>query len=307
MESAWPIPHAYHDIVADEPGSEQWFAGLRRTAAECAERWGLTQDGPATHGWTSMVWPARDHGGRRLVLKVSPPLPHASDEAAALSAFAATGSTAGPHMIMPVDADPDRRAVLLPRLDAARSLEDHPDVDEAVGVIAELLVRIASVPAIPGLQGLSDELDTMFERIGGPGPLPDVITDRARGRLRELRTALPTLELHTLHADLHFSNVLHTLPDDPPAWVGIDPLPIAGITAWEAVPMLRNRWADARATGDPDRALRRRVDQVCAATGDDAALVRACAQVCAVAALYDLLPSRPEHLHTPAYQAMARW
>ena len=306
-EPAWPIPRSYRDAAADEPGSAEWLPALRSTAIDCAERWGLVPDGPALHGWTSMVWPVRDHDGRRLMLKVSPPMPYVSDEAAALHAFAATARPTGPHMITPVQADPALRAVLLPRLDASRSLQDHPDIDEAVEVIAALLGQIASVPALPGLTPLGAELDQMAERISLPGPLPVGITDRARARIRELRTILPTLPQRTLHGDLHFLNVLHTESGDPPCWIGIDPLPLSGITAWEAVPMLRNRWADALANGDPDRALRRRVDQVCAATGDDAELVRACAQIASVSTLFALLPARPDHLHAPAYRVMADW
>ena len=84
-------------------------------------------------------------------------------------------------------------------------------------------------------------------------------------------------------------------------------MPITGIGEWEPVPLLRNRWADLAATGDPDRALRHRVDQICAVTGYDPALVRVCAQLIAVFNLYKLLPHRRDHQHAPPYLIMADW
>lgn len=85
----------------------------------------------------------------------------------------------------------------------------------------------------------------------------------------------------------------------------LDPAPLAGLVEWEVTPLLRNRWADAAATGDPDRALRRRVEQVCEVTGGSRQLVRACAQVQAVAALSWPLPTN--HIHYRAYTVMAGW
>ena len=57
--------------------------------------------------------------------------------------------------------------------------------------------------------------------------------------------------LKVVHGDLHYENVLHALPGQPPRWVAIDPLPVAGYPEWEVAPVIRNRWDDAAATGDP--------------------------------------------------------
>lgn len=85
-----------------------------------------------------------------------------------------------------------------------------------------------------------------------------------------------------------------------------DCVALNGIIEWEPVPLLRNRWDDAASTGDPDRALRRRVDQICEATGADRGLVRSCAQIQAVAALTGWKMA-PDHLHHRPYAVMARW
>ncbi|WP_161606104.1 aminoglycoside phosphotransferase family protein [Microlunatus speluncae] len=307
--SPWEIPLAYQEAAADEPGSDRWLPELRRTAAWCAERWGVVPDGPARHGWTSMAWPVIDRGGARFVLKVSPPVRYLDAEAAALQAWSGDRQpgSSRPTMIIPAAAEPERQAILLPRLDPERSLEDHPDAEEAVGIIAEILAAITRTPPLPGAVTLLDELDQIETRISADGPVPADQLDRARSRLTELRAHLTDADQGLLHNDLHFSNVLHARPDADPAWFGIDPLPITGIGEWEPIPLLRNRWADAAATGDPDRALRRRVDQVCAVTGYDPELVRSCAQLVAVFNLYGLLPHRRDHLHAPPYLMIADW
>ncbi|HLT62119.1 MAG TPA: aminoglycoside phosphotransferase family protein, partial [Microlunatus sp.] len=304
-QGPWEIPAAYREAAADEPGSDEWLPELRRTAAYCAERWGVVPDGPAMHGWTSMVWPVADRAGRRFALKAAPPVRHLDAEPVALARWPRPAT--GPRMIVPAEADPERRVVLLPRLDPDRSLETHPDTAEAVEVIADLLAGIAGTPAPPGMITLNDELALIDRRLAGDVPVPADQVRRARARVAELRELLAGSELSLLHNDLHFGNVLYARPGDPPGWFGIDPLPIAGIGAWEPIPMLRNRWADAAATGDPDRALRSRVDRVCSATGDDPELVRNCAQVVAVFNLCRLLPHRRDHLHARPYLVMADW
>ena len=47
--------------------------------------------------------------------------------------------------------------------------------------------------------------------------------------------------LTVAHGDLHYENVLHALPGQPPRWVAIDPLPVAGTR--------NGRWPRSSATG----------------------------------------------------------
>lgn len=304
----WEIPPQFRETVANMPGSADWLPSLRDTAARYAECWGVGPDGPAMYGWTSMAWPVIDATGRRYVLKVTPPVSWIGGEAAALSAWARNDHRTGvPRMIIPAAVAPDDRVILLPRLDPSRSLEDHPDTDEAIDIIAQILVGIAGTPPAPGALTLVDELDRIEEGFSVDGPVPADQVDRARRRLVDLRSHLTTTPQSLLHNDLHFSNVLRSRSEDEPAWFGIDPLPVIGIGEWEPIPMLRNRWPAAAASGDPDRSLRRRVDQVCEVTGYDPELVRCCAQIVAVANLHWLLPDRRDHLHAPAYLLMAGW
>lgn len=304
----WEIPAPYREQVAAMPGSADWLPELRALAGRYAEQWAVRPDGPAMYGWTSLAWPVVDAAGRRSVLKVTPPVSWIEGEAAALSAWARQDQRAGePRMITPLAVSAADRVVLLPRLDPGRSLEDHPDVDEAIDIIGRILVGIADTPPVAGPSTVTEELDRIEDGLADDGPVPAGQLDRARRRIAELRDHLATTPQSLLHNDLHFSNVLHTLPGDDPGWFGIDPFPTIGVGAWEPAPMLRNRWSAAAATGDPDRSLRRRVDQLCAITGYDPELVRSCAQIVAVSNLHWILPDRLDHLHAPPYLIMAGW
>lgn len=303
--SDWPVPQGFRDR-ADTPERARWLEGLPGVAAELAGRWGLTRDGAPMSGFLSTVWPVRDAAGRRLVLKVGWREPGTDGEVAALRA--------APHgaMVELVADDADLGALLLQRLDPAHSLEDHPDVDEACGVIGDLVARVSSVPAPRGVRPMAEEVEritaSIEEHRAGSGWLPTAVVDRAVATLADLHAELDGREgLPLVHGDCHFLNVLHTLPGEPPAWVAIDPLPVAGRPEWEVVAPLRNRWADALATGDPDRALRRRVDVLCEPAGMDRRLARAVAQAAAVDNLLWLLPRDPEHMFVAPYGVIAHW
>jgi streptomycin 6-kinase len=307
---SWPIPDSYRDHAGDLPDSAEWLPGLSVTAARLAADWEVEPDGPATHGWVSMVWPVRDNAGRRYVLKVSPPLSWSSDEPRCLQAWAEhTDPEAEVRMVPPARASVPDRAVLLPRLDADRPLQRHPDIVEANAIIGGLLAGISEVIAPPGMPTLAEELAMTREQLDPAGPVPAHHVERARSTVDDLLAELARhgAPLSLLHRDLHYLNVLHTLPDEPAAWVGIDPLPLAGLREWELTPMLRNRWDDAAATGDPDRALRRRVDQVAEIAGLDPFLVRRCSQIVAAEALQRLLPDRTDHLFAAPYSIMVGW
>lgn len=306
MTSAWRVPETYRTHLRGWDGRQRWLSTLGRTAAECAKAWAVTPDGPPMHGWTSMVWPVTDVDGRPFVLKVSPPWPDTAGEAAALTTWAQRRRE--PHrMIVPERVDLDRRTMLLPRLDHARSLEDHPDIDEAVMIIAEVLASISGIAAPAGIPRVADQLVEIEDRLDqSTGMIPHLI-DRARARLAELSTWLsgPNASQSLLHNDCHFLNVLRDPREGEPEWTGIDPLPVAGPPEWELIPLLRNRWAAAVATGRPERALLRRVDVVSEIVGLDRDLVRTCAQI---AAVFNLVgPLDPDHLHYPPYAVMATW
>ena len=214
-------------------------------------------------GFLGIVWPVRDTGDRRLVLKVHSPAPrHRRRARVALEA------ARGPALVELVRADPTANALLLERLDPKQTLDDV-DVDEACGVIGDLVAHISSHDAPPGAgngrrarpharldPGPADDL-----RGAVPRPFVDRALDALAGLAADLQASVGPLPL--VHADCHYVNVLHTLPGEPPRWVAIGPLPMAGYPELEVIAAVRNRWSDAAATGDAEAALRRRCDIIC--------------------------------------------
>ena len=113
-----------------------------------------------------------------------------------------------------------------------------------------------------------------------------------------------------VHGDLHFCNVLHTRSGGPdPGWRVIDPLPSLGPAELDVIAPMRNRWQDAVATGDPERALRRRLDQLVEVAGLDLALARSLCQAVAVDNVSWILLEKPvkQDRFLDPYRVMATW
>lgn len=107
-----------------------------------------------------------------------------------------------------------------------------------------------------------------------PRPRAERALDTASDLGASLRAATGPMPL--VHGDCHYLNVLHTLPEEPAGWVAINPLPAAGYPEWQLAAPLRNRWADAAASDDPERAQRRRFDILSERAGLDRDLGRGC-------------------------------
>lgn len=204
-------------------------------------------------GFLGVVWPVRDGAGRPLVLKIHSGYWGADGEGLALDV------ARGPALVELVQYEPAANALLLERLDHERRLAGLADVDAACGVIGDLVAQISSHHAPPGMRLMADELErirgTILEKLETaadalPRPLVDRALDTLAGLSAELRSASGPLPL--VHGDCHYENVLHTLSVEPPRWVAIDPLPMAGYPELEVVAALRGRWADAAATDNPE-------------------------------------------------------
>lgn len=241
-----------------------WIAGLPGMAASYVDRWQLALDGPVASGAVALIIPVARHDGSRAVLKLQPVDDETGGEPAALKAWAGRGA------VRLLEHDPASGAMLLERLDASRDLSAMEDDLAAAQIIAELLVRLNSVPAPEGLRNLSDvAAATLAETpeairlakdpeerrllINCAARFQDLITDRIDNRL--------------LHWDLHYFNTLSTL--DGGEWKAIDPKPLSGDTGFELLPALWNRWDDLVRTGYVSRALLRRFDLMTEVLGLD--------------------------------------
>ena len=244
-----------HEKYSGEEG-RAWIAQLPTLAAGYLDRWELATDGPVTSGAVALIIPVACRDGSEAVLKLQPVDDETGGEPAALQAWAGQGA------VRLLEHDPSSGAMLLERLDASRDLSTMPDDFAAAKIIAELLVRLNSVPAPPGMRRLSDVAAATLAGTPEAIRLAEDSDERqllinCAARFEELIT--DSLDNRLLHWDLHYFNTLSTL-DPERRWKAIDPKPLSGDSGFELLPALWNRWDDLVVTGDLPAALLRRFD-----------------------------------------------
>ncbi|GAA3626359.1 aminoglycoside phosphotransferase family protein [Microlunatus ginsengisoli] len=197
-----------------------WLDRLPALVEEQCRRWSLEPDGSLRHGSNALVVPVR-RGREPLVLRLTPAGPEVSQTVAALRFWAGRGT------VLLLDADPDRGALLLERLDAERSLAALP-VARAMPVIGRLVRRLAAPVTDPAVRSTGEV--AVEEAAGWPRrwsalgePVPARLLDSA------LRAAEAVVEPHTpdaaVDADLHFEQVLGGIRE---SWLVVDPVLLRG-------------------------------------------------------------------------------
>jgi streptomycin 6-kinase len=249
------------DGAVGGPSGADWSARLPRLLAEVLDEWALEPLGPGATGWTAVVVPVR-RDGELLALKLVWPHIEARDEPLVLRHWDGRGAA------RLVAADPGRGVLLLEALDSSRDLRPV-DIDMACGVAGQLLRRL-NVPAPHGLRPLSTfARDQLAKLEKADGVLPRRMLERTAALVHDL-TADPACDLTLVHTDLHYENVLASLPGSGrPDWLAIDPHAMAGHPGFEVQPLLRNR-TDELGKGSAFRYLvRRRLEICCEAAGID--------------------------------------
>jgi streptomycin 6-kinase len=292
-----PIPPDLSRRYSTTASGRDWLASLPRLIHGCLDQWHLALDVEPDrlpwHGHGAIVVPVRRraaNGGtpEPAVLKVAYPHDEATVERHALTLWAGDGA------VRLLAADAEAGALLLERLDAARSLQDLP-VEAAVPVWGELARRLSLVPdgrpewreighVAARAEQWSDELPESWEQLGRPFPrwlleaaLEVCQTRGAVGR----RSGKDVL----VHADLHFLNVL-ARPVEPgragmaggadavaAGYAAIDPQPMIGEAEFAVAPLLWNRIPEL-SRADPERGLLERCRDFSAAAGLDAEAAR---------------------------------
>ncbi|MFF2196745.1 aminoglycoside phosphotransferase family protein [Streptomyces sp. NPDC058157] len=252
-----------------EEGLEAWTAALPALAGDLMDRWTLRPDGPPAHGAVALVLPVLRADGSPAVLKLQPVDEETRDEPLALRVWGER------HAAGLLDTAPDRGAMLLERLDAARSLSAVPDATMALTLLSGLLARLSAVAAPAGMRRLADVAGAMLDRV--PTYSRSLADASERRLLASCAAAMGELlgepGDRLLHWDLHYDNVLAPLASSRTsrrsAWLAIDPKPLAGDPGFELLPALRNRWDDVLASGDVPRAVRHRFDLMTEVVGLD--------------------------------------
>ncbi|CAL9460532.1 hypothetical protein SUDANB58_02638 [Streptomyces sp. enrichment culture] len=231
-----PEPLAAAQARDNGEAGRAFIASLPALAVRLLDHWGLRLDGPSLHGRTALVLPVvRRHDDTPAALKLHLPDDESEGEPLALRTWNGDGA------VRLLDHDPATGALLLERLDPARTLARVEDAHEAVPVIARLLARLTSTPAPTGLRRLADLVPALLDRAHRVLPrTPDPATRRLLADCAAAtREVAGTPGDRLLHWDLHYDNVLAS-PRAP--WLAIDPKPLAGDPAFDLFPALHNRY-----------------------------------------------------------------
>jgi streptomycin 6-kinase len=227
------------------PAFEAWWESLPQRTAVLAERWGLELGDPIPRGNTSLLIRCR-RGGEGAVLKLSPEVELAAEEARALRAWEPTER-------VPAVWEYEGDALLLEALEPGTPIADGPRRDSA-----ELRALLDGLHAAPsdGFPPLAERVEFIYAhwipRIRGVSA-EDMELARDLAATYERPPAL-------LHGDLHLGNVL----DSARGPVAIDPRACAGDPDFDAVDFVLwgapgRREAEARIPAlavDPERLLR---------------------------------------------------
>ena len=263
------VPTSFSSLVSGreaEPfiSGDAWLKLLPGHVEESLTEWDLTVDGDSMHGVCALVVPVRRQDGSAAILKLTWPHADALHEHLALQHWRGRGA------VRLLAANPARWAMLLERLDSGHDLQDVP-MDVACTVIGTLLLQLDH-EALPQLARLSGRAQGMAQAFAtAPAVIPRRFVEQARSLLSELVTD-DAIDSRMVDTDLHFRNVLAA---ERQPWLAIDPKPLAADPAFAVTPALWNRWAEAIASGDLRRHLRRRLSIICDSAGLDEERARA--------------------------------
>ncbi len=252
------LPEAVRAMGTRGPQWQSWVDGLPRLIRDQLDEWDLRADGPAFHGYCSIVLPVRTSERAPAVLKAAFPDDESEHEHLALRRWAGSGA------VRLMRADPHRRMMLLERLQQ-RNLNELWDI-EACEIVAALYDRL-HVPALPQLRSLAEctaHRTTELTRLPRNAPVPRRLVEQAITLGRDL-AGDPATTGTLIHTDLHYENVLAA---DREPWLVIDPKPMNGDPHYEVAPMLWNRWEEL--AGYVRDGVRRRLSAVVDAAGLDA-------------------------------------
>ncbi|HEX7166554.1 MAG TPA: aminoglycoside phosphotransferase family protein [Acidimicrobiales bacterium] len=247
-----------------------WLDALPAVLEQLVERWRIVDVGAPYPSGASFVAPVVAAGGVRGVVKVPMrgvdlPYPHGNvrhGEAAALRVWAGDGAVAL------LDEDEETGSMLIERCEPGARLASSVTLEEADDVAAALLPRLwRQVPDGVGIPTVDDLATQVVERAErnyascDPPPCERVLLDDALRLLDEVRAT--RAERVLLHGDFHHANVL-TAGREP--WLAIDPLPLVGERAVDAVMFLMFRKGSMT---DPARDWERSIVRFCRLVGVD--------------------------------------
>jgi streptomycin 6-kinase len=225
------VPRSFLEMPRWWSEGAEWLAELPRLIGAQCRRWGLRLGAGVAHGSNALVVPVT-RGDEELVLRLAPPGDETAVQAAALRFWDGRGT------VRLVDADPERGAMLLERLEMAGSLLDVP-VREAVPVLGRVMRRLA-VPAPASARSTAElareragQLEEEWERLGRPfdaALLAEAV--RIGGTLAHTGSEL------AVNGDLHSAQVLRGRREP---WLAVDPVLLRGDIEYDLARVLWTR------------------------------------------------------------------
>ncbi|MFD9881882.1 aminoglycoside phosphotransferase family protein [Streptomyces alboflavus] len=215
-----------------------FIAALPARVAEFVDRWELKVVGDSMYGMAALVLPVLRADGSDAVVKFQVLDEETEGEPVALRVWNGDGA------VRLLDYDDATGTMLLERARDGQELSEYAEqgpaeTRKAVVLLAELLARLTSVPAPPGMRTLGDIAGQMLadtpaalKALRDPGER--ALIARCADAVREV-VGEPGDRM--LHWDLHFDNVLAS---DREPWLAIDPKPLAGDPGFDLWPALDN-------------------------------------------------------------------
>jgi streptomycin 6-kinase len=268
-------------------GAEAWCTGLPGLVDAVTQAWRLRVAALMPAGANSVVLSCRSDDGEQVVLKLTPDVTIAAQEATALQAWSACR-----HVVALLDHDVERGALLLESVRPGVKLSGDPggwSLDDVAPMFAELW-RPGLIGPDSGFPELSERVDVVFDlarRRLGRWPAVNArigqgVVERSLARSRELAVQGP---VGLVHGDLHPGNVLRA---GDRGVVAIDPRPCSGDQATDAVDWMLSDVTD-------EQGLEKRIDWLALnVPGVDPARVWAWCQAMAVIVAASMLARRED-------------
>lgn len=269
------IPEQLQSKADNVSGGSEWLSQLPDVCRRLSEEWAIDLGSPFPDCHVSLVITA-DQAGCPLVLKI--PMP-STIELKTLAAGArareadALREWKGNGAVQLVEYDDATGAMLEERCLPGATLAELEHPDDADGLAAALLHRLhVSPPPRGGFERLADRAvrlaQDLPERVDEAKMRVDQwLLDTAIRLLGQLSEPGPAEAL--LHGDFHHANILSA---EREPWLAIDPLPMIGDPAYDAVQYLLFRMGDL---ADPSAEWGREIAQVCRRLDVDAERVKA--------------------------------
>lgn len=243
------LPSALARSLTSFPPSvvDPWLDALPDRIADAERRWSIRIDRPFEPGGvTSFVAPATSVSGASVVYKLTVPHDEAVGEAEALDAYDGDGS------VRLLAANAEANELLLERAQPGTDLWSEADDVERLRIGCSIMRRLWR-PAEPGPIAAAADVcrrwAAITERRLITNEVPWVTSPIERGI--ELLRSLPatTADPVLVHGDFHPGNVLAATRE---RWLAIDPKPLVGDRAFDAVQLLTQRAGRIAEPGAPE-------------------------------------------------------